>query len=421
MAGIFEKIVKHRFIVLAAAAVLTAVCAVLMTRVEVNTDMTRYLPDDSNMKQGVDILAEEFPDMENRNTIRVMFTGVDDSQADDIYRELESIRYVSEVMYDAGSEDYVKGDKRLFVLVTPYDYESPEEKYIIEQVSSQFEDYEMEVKDDNANSSYIPVYVLILAVCLLFLIMVVMCASWLEPVLFMVTIGTAIVINMGTNLFLDNVANITYAVAAILQLVLSMDYSIILSNRYRQEKLLERNRKDAMAKALHKAFSSVCSSSLTTFVGLLCLVFMSFKIGFNLGIVLAKGVICSLVCVLTVLPALLLLFDGGVEKTAKKRRIFRQTDLRDLNTGTENRYLRHLFCCLRLHLFCRALQELHLISSMKIRLQMFLKRLTRWLFSMTMILKTEYRILQQSLKRTAMSRKYSATILFWAENILQPG
>ena len=132
MAGIFEKIVKHRFIVLAAAAVLTAVCAVLMTRVEVNTDMTRYLPDDSNMKQGVDILAEEFPDMENRNTIRVMFTGVDDSQADDIYRELESIRYVSEVMYDAGSEDYVKGDKRLFVLVTPYDYESPEEKYIIE-------------------------------------------------------------------------------------------------------------------------------------------------------------------------------------------------------------------------------------------------------------------------------------------------
>ena len=318
MAGIFEKIVKHRFIVLAAAAVLTAVCAVLMTRVEVNTDMTRYLPDDSNMKQGVDILAEEFPDMENRNTIRVMFTGVDDSQADDIYRELESIRYVSEVMYDAGSEDYVKGDKRLFVLVTPYDYESPEEKYIIEQVGSQFEDYEMEVKDDNANSSYIPVYVLILAVCLLFLIMVVMCASWLEPVLFMVTIGTAIVINMGTNLFLDNVANITYAVAAILQLVLSMDYSIILSNRYRQEKLLERNRKDAMAKALHKAFSSVCSSSLTTFVGLLCLVFMSFKIGFNLGIVLAKGVICSLVCVLTVLPALLLLFDGGVEKTAKK-------------------------------------------------------------------------------------------------------
>lgn len=318
MAGIFEKIVKYRYIVLAAAAVLAVVCAVLMTRVEVNTDMTRYLPDDSNMKQGVDMLAEEFPDMENRNTIRVMFTGVDDSEADDIYRELEKIRYVSEVMYDGDSGDYVKGDRRLFVIVTPYDYESPEEKYILERVGGLFEEYDMEVKDDNANSSYIPVYVLILAVGLLFLIMLVMCASWLEPVLFMVTIGMAIVINMGTNLFLDNVANITYAVAAILQLVLSMDYSIILSNRYRQEKLTVQNRKDAMAKALHKAFSSICSSSLTTFVGLLCLVFMSFKIGFNLGIVLAKGVICSLVCVLTVLPALLLMFDGAVAKTAKK-------------------------------------------------------------------------------------------------------
>lgn len=318
MGRIFEKIVKHKIAVLAAAAVIAAVCAVLMTRVEVNTDMTKYLPDDSNMKQGVSLMAEEFPDMENQNTIRVMFTGIDEKQADDVYSQLEDIKYVSDVKYDEESSDYVKDDKRLFVIVTPYDYESEEEEYIKAEVSSMFKDYDVAVKDDNANSSYIPVTALVIAIGFLVIIMLLMCASWLEPLLFLLTIGIAIVLNMGTNIFLDNVANITYAVAAILQLVLSMDYSIILSNRYRQEKPTSSGNVDAMTKALKKAFSSICSSSLTTFVGLLCLVFMSFKIGFNLGIVLAKGVICSLLCVVTVLPGLLLIFDGAVAKTAKK-------------------------------------------------------------------------------------------------------
>lgn len=318
MGRFFDYIVRHKGIIAVVIAIIAAVCAVLMTRVVINTDMTKYLPESSSMIQGIDLISQEFPDMENSNTIRVMFEGISEKDANEIYAQLEDIEYVKSVDYEEDSRDYVRDDYRLFILTTAYDYESSEEESIISSVEEKFEGYNVEIKDDNPNPSYIPGLPILIAVVLLVFIMLIMCASWLEPILFMITIGVAIVINLGTNIFLDSVASITYAVAAILQLVLSMDYSIILSNRYRQERAIISDKRQAMSSAMKNAFASICSSSLTTFVGLLCLVFMSFKIGFNLGVVLAKGVVCSLICVMTLLPVLLLVCDKGVEKTAKK-------------------------------------------------------------------------------------------------------
>ena len=138
--------------------------------------------------------------------------------------------------------------------------------------------------------------------------------------LFLLTIGVAVLLNQGTNIFLGETSDVTASISAILQLALSMDYSIILMNRYRQELAKGDDRESAMTRALTAAFGSITGSSVTTIVGLLMLVFMRFKIGFDLGIVLAKGVLFSLLCVFTVLPGLILWADKVIRRTMKKPR-----------------------------------------------------------------------------------------------------
>jgi predicted RND superfamily exporter protein len=158
----------------------------------------------------------------------------------------------------------------------------------------------------------------IAAFVILLAILFLMCSSWLEPFIFLISIAVAILINMGTNAVFESVSDITHAIAAILQLCLSMDYSIMLLNRYKLEKQNAGSKTEAMKAALLKAFASISSSSVTTIVGMLALLFMSFTIGRDMGLVLAKGILFSLICVFTVLPALILIFDDSIRKTAKK-------------------------------------------------------------------------------------------------------
>ena len=163
-----------------------------------------------------------------------------------------------------------------------------------------------------------PVSVILTAFILLLIVLFIMCESWLEPPIFLAAIGVAVAINMGTNALLKSVSATTNSIAAILQLVLSIDYSIILMNCYRQEKSSGSDNITAMVNALKKASLSIVSSAFTTIVGLMALVFMKFKIGADMGIVLAKGVRCSLVAIFTVWPALILALDGAIEKSKKK-------------------------------------------------------------------------------------------------------
>ena len=310
-------IVDHRKSVLIALTLLTLLCAFLFFQVPINVDMTKYLPDDSMMKMGIDKMEEEFPDTTIAKTIRVMFTDLTEAEKENILTQLEAIPNVDEVEYDAESIDHNKGNYTLYIVNTSFDYGSPEEKAIESTIKSQFSNYTMELKNDEANSNPLTIGLVIFALALLFAILFLMCYSWIEPFLFIITIGFAVVINMGSNIFLGSISNVTASVAAILQLVLSMDYSIILMNRYRQELDNHDTREAAMKTAIANAFSSVTSSSLTTFIGLLMLVFMSFKIGFDLGIVLAKGVVISLFCVLTVLPGIILATHNLIMKTEK--------------------------------------------------------------------------------------------------------
>jgi len=153
---------------------------------------------------------------------------------------------------------------------------------------------------------------------LVFGILFLMCSSFVEALLFILTIGMAVIINLGTNAMLPSVSMMTNTIVAVLQFVLSMDYSIILMNRLRQELGRGYGLDDAMVKAIKGASSSILSSSLTTIVGLLALVFMKFKIGLDLGVVLAKGVLCSLITIYTILPALIVMCWKGISATSKK-------------------------------------------------------------------------------------------------------
>lgn len=307
---------KHKFI-LAVMLIICAFCAALIPKVEINTDMTKYLPDDSSMSQGLDIMLDEF-DTTTTSTIRVMFKDLSATEINLFRQQLENIPNVDSVSYVEDSEDYNKDGYTKFVVNTSFNYGSAEELAIEETIEKQFSAYDVEYMNDNTSTMEMPWLMIAVAIVILLIILFIMSGSWFEPILFMATIGVAIVINMGSNLALGTVSQITMSIAAILQLVLSMDYSIILANRYRQEKENYDDIEDAMKAAWCNAFSSVTSSGMTTVIGLIVLVFMSFKIGMDLGLVLAKGVLLSMICVLTVLPALLLIFDEKIEDTEKK-------------------------------------------------------------------------------------------------------
>lgn len=317
MKRIADFVVEKRFIVFMTVLALTIACGVLATFVEVNTDMSKYLPDDSSMKIGLDLMDEEFP-AANDYTIRVMFTDLSDQAKREIQAKLKGIPGVDQVDYKNDHPDYNKAQHTLYVLHTPHDFDTTEELAIESALKEAFVDYDMLYARDSEQAYQIELWIIMIGMLILLAILFCMCASWLEPFLFLIAIGVAVVINLGTNIFMGSISDTTFSIAAMLQMILSMDYSIILINRYRQELPLADNKYTAMKSALVHAFSSIASSCMTTVVGLLVLIFMRFKIGMDLGIVLAKGVFISMLCIFTFLPALILMCDRLIHKTAKK-------------------------------------------------------------------------------------------------------
>ena len=334
-----EFITAHRRGILAGILLLCAVCAYMALQVPINADMTKYLPDDSSMKQGMDRMAEEFGALKLPQTIRVMAENLQEGEKESFRGQIEQLPDVDSVVLTDEKDQYT-----LYTVSTSALYGSAAELALegsLKKLSQ--EGRKVTVCTDETTGMRIPPMLFVLAGVILLTVLFVMCGSWTEPFLFLATIGIAIVMNLGTNLVLGSVSQTTYSMAAVLQLVLSMDYSVILMNRYRQEKQkAAENRaaaeetagkqttgkqitgaqaagnEAAMTAAWMQAFPSIASSGFTTLVGLLMLVFMRFKIGMDLGLVLAKGVFLSMVCVLLFLPGLILYFDRLIEKTRKK-------------------------------------------------------------------------------------------------------
>ena len=318
MKKISNFIIEKRYYILGLFIIITIFSLFMIPKVNINSDLTRYLPDSSETKMGYDIMDDEFEE-EKSSSINIMFKDLSEEDKISIFEQLKQVENVSSVNYD-NSENYNKDDYTLYELNIKEYSDSQISKTIYDNLKKQYKDYEVYYSGSviDSNTPVLDSWVIIVAVTLAFIILIIMSESYFEPVIFFMAIGSAVAINMGTNIIFNSVSMVTNSICSILQLALSMDYSIMLMSRFRQEKKKNPNSKEAMKKALRHSFGAISSSSITTMVGLLALVFMSFTLGKDLGIVLAKGVLLSLVCIFLMLPSLILLFEKIIIKTPKK-------------------------------------------------------------------------------------------------------
>ena len=334
MKKLTSLIVKFRYIFLVIFTVFAGVSLYLQTKVNINDDIMKYLPKNSETKIGNDIMNVEFSKLSTSN-LNVMFKDLSEKEKLKIYDKLSNVNGVSSVKYDSSS-NYNKGKYTLYQ-VTVDDYsDSNLATNVYKRINRNFDVEGMSGTIFDENKPLLKNWIVIFAIACALLILIALNDYWFEPFLYLISIGIAVFINKGTNIIFPSVSSITNAIVAVLQLALSMDYSIMLSNRYRQEKARNKDKITAMKDALYQSFGAISSSSLTTIVGLLALVFMSFTIGRDLGFILAKGVLLSLISIFFCLPALLLLFDGFIQKTKKKALNFKLNKIANYSYKTRH-------------------------------------------------------------------------------------
>lgn len=329
-----EWIVRHRDKIMTVFIVLAVICVFCIPFIEVNYDLTAYLPDSMTSKKAIDVMEEEFG---YPGTARVMIENVTPYEAE-IYKEMienvEGVDMVSWISSDvymsgefidiAGQKDYYKDNCAVMdVTFTEGDTSELTDRALDEiggilGEKGHYGGAAVENKSLKETLNVQIALITVIAICLIFVILCLTTDSWAEPFLFLIVMGVAIVINMGTNIFRGTISFISNSVAAVLQLAISIDYSIFLLHTFMREKETEPDREKAMANAIKDAAVSVLSSGLTTFVGFMALFFMQFLIGRDLGFVLGKSIISSIVTVLLFMPALILRFEPLIERTQHK-------------------------------------------------------------------------------------------------------
>lgn len=323
-----DFIINKRHIILVLFIILSIISVILSKKVNINYDIAEYLPSTSETRIGMDIMERDFKEIKS-SSLNVMFEDLQEDKKMEVYNELTQIKGVDSVDYD-NTENYNKDNYTLYVINVDDTEDSKLASDVYKEIKGHYnKDYKIYTSGaiSERNNPVLPTWIVVLAVgCAIFILMI-MCESYVEPFLFLTSILIAVLLNNGTNIIFGTVSNITSSISAILQMALSMDYSIMLMNRYAQEKQKETDKIKAMKNALYNAFKSISSSSITTIVGLLALVFMSFTIGRDLGFVLAKGVLFSLISIFFVLPSLILMFDKLITKTKKRSPNFKMDGL----------------------------------------------------------------------------------------------
>lgn len=332
-----KKIVKFKIpiFILSLLLLVPAVYGYISTRI--NYDIMTYLPDSLETVEGQDIMLDEFgmgafsmvivEDMEPKDVVKLKDEIKEVNHVKDVlwYDSVMDISFPVEMLPDDIKDAFFQGDATMMIALFDDTTSSDETMEAVTQMRtlakeqcfiSGMSGVVTDVKDLFLQE--MPVYVLIAALLSLLVLMLTM-DSVLAPVLFLFSIGVAIIYNMGTNMFLGEISYITQALTAVLQLGVTMDYSIFLLNSYEENKVrFEGDKNRAMAHAISNTFKSVAGSSVTTIAGFIALCFMSFTLGMNIGIVMAKGVVIGVICCVTLLPSMILIFDKGIEKTRHK-------------------------------------------------------------------------------------------------------
>ncbi len=307
---------RRAFYLIFAAAVF--VCLMLIPKVEVNNDITSYLPSDTETRRGLTIMDEEFV---TYDTEKIMVTTITTETAEKLKERMESVDGVKEVEFE-DDDDHYKQSAALFTVTLDARDDLDRELEIVNNVEAQLEGYDYYAYSDSIDDSSKTLesemnVILLIALVIIIAVLLFTSKSFMEVPIFLVVFGVAALMNMGTNYMLGEISFITKSVAVVLQLALAIDYSIILANRFAEEKLTK-NSYDAIVAALSKAIIEISSSSLTTLAGLAALTVMHLRIGMDMGIVLCKGIICSILTVFLLMPGLLLHFSDKIDKTTHK-------------------------------------------------------------------------------------------------------
>jgi len=329
----YDGVIEHKkriMIIFITIAVLCAICALF---VDINYNLVDYLPQEAQSTQAIEIIENEFSSP--LPNARVMINNISLTQAFDYKEKLSSISGVADVTWlddivgadtlktvpynyldSSITENYYKDNTALY----PITIESGAEKDTVTAIEN-FIGEENSVAGNAVNTAAMQemsinevLKALAILLPLVIIILILYTTSWVEPLLFLLSVGTAIIINMGTNIFLGQISFITFAVSPILQLAVSLDYAIFLLHSFNEYRLIYEP-KVAMKLAMKKALSAVAASAATTVIGFFALIFMRFEVGGDLGINLVKGVILSFISVMAFLPVLTLLSYKLIDKT----------------------------------------------------------------------------------------------------------
>lgn len=337
MINIGKWITKHKNIILVIAFILLIPAGIGYVSTRVNYDVLSYLPERLETIKGQDILVDEFG-MGAFSMVVVEDMPMKDAAK--LEKQLESIDHVKDVLWYDDAVDisvptemipedlrkaFFNGKATMMIALFDDTTSADDTMDAITQIrkvvgknvyASGMSGVVTDIK--NLALQEMPIYVVIaglLSLVVLFLTM----TSFVTPLIFLLNIGMAIVFNLGSNVFLGEISYITQALAAVLQLAVTMDYSIFLLESYEANKeRYEGDKKRAMAHAISNTFTSITASSITTVAGFVALCFMTFKLGTNIGIVMSKGVVIGVIACVTVLPAMILTCDKAIEKTTHR-------------------------------------------------------------------------------------------------------
>lgn len=332
-----RAVVKYRIPIVIISILLLIPSVIGIVRTRINYDILSYLPGDIDTMEGQDIMLDEFG---KGGFSFVILEGMDDKDIVKLKEKIEQVDAVGDVLwYDTAADitipkellpddiyDVFNNEDSTMMAVffnksTSAD-ESLDAVAEIRKIAGEqcFVSGMTAIVEDikELTNEEMPMYVVI-AVILTSIVLAVSMDSFLIPVIFMLSLGMSILYNLGTNIFKGEISFLTQALTAVLQLAVTIDYSIFLWHSYKEQKTFYPNdNKEAMAVAISKTVASVVSSSLTTVAGFLALCFMSYTLGMDMGIVMAKGVILGVICCITVLPSLILICDKALEKTMHK-------------------------------------------------------------------------------------------------------
>ena len=291
-------------------------CAASINKVQINNDIASYLPAHTETRRGLTIMEEEFITLGSAN---VMVSNVTYQTALELSEKLEGISGVSEVVFDDTQEHY-KQSSALFTISFDAEETDPATIEAMNQVLAALDGYDVYAstqigRDESVTLQQEMTVILLIAAVVIVVVLLFTSKSYMEVPVYLIVFVVAAVLNMGTNFLFGTISFITNSIAVVLQLALAIDYAIIFCHRYMEERDNGLDPREADISALSKAIVEISSSSLTTISGMVTLMLMQLRIGFDMGIVLSKGIICSMLCVFLLMPGLLMLFSGPIDRT----------------------------------------------------------------------------------------------------------